>query len=564
MASVIRLLARWADLQTERRTRDVLHQEIADLVDPFGSDLILRPETVEGVRQTAKLFDSTALQSASLLAASLHGTMTPSTQPWLSLRMRDEALNDDKAVTDWLEEVARRIHLALRQSNFNTSVHEMYQQLVIPATAPLYAEEQPITASGQFGGFRFQALAWGEYAVSEDAQGRVDTCYHGVRMRRRTVVEGATPGGRWPRAVLPDGFRDTAARKPDERVEVLHAVEPRAAYGPGRRRAQALPWASCYVLVADRLLLDEGGYHEFPYMVPRWSKKSNRTYGDGPSHLALPDVKTLNAAKEYLLKSAPLSMFPPTLERDDAVLGDLDLTPVGRNVVSGQGPIADMLGFLEPRTRVDLTQLVLGDLRQAIKEMYFIPQLQLQDGPAMTATEVQVRWELMQRFLGPTVGRLESEFLNPLVERCFGVMARAGALPPVPEALRQPGMAADIDIEYEGPLARAQRTIELTAQDRVLQFAMAIDAANPAAHTMDVLDLDAMLRDRATITGLPSKILRAAEAVAVFRQQRDRAAQMAAQVQQGATIAKAAGDAAPMVKELQAAATGGANGASQR
>ena len=556
MATLTQILSRWSALQTDRQTRDVLHREIAEVVDPFGVDLINTTAPVEGTKQTSKLFDSTALQSSHLLAASLHGTMTPSTQPWLSLRIRQEEWDEDKAVMDWLEEVARRIHLALRQTNFNTAVHEMYLQLVVAATAPLYCEELPLAATGTFGGFRFQSLAWGEYGVSEDAQGRVDTCYHGVQMRRRNVVE------KWPGAPFPTGFVDKARRSPEERVEVVHAVEPRRMGQRATRRGTQLPWASAYVLVADKVLLDEGGYHEFPYMVPRWSKKSNRTYGDGPSHLALPDIKTLNAAKEYLLKSAPLSMFPPTLERDDSVIGDLDLTPSGRNAVSGSGPLADMLGFLEPRTRVDMTQLVLGDLRLAIKEMYFVPQLQLQDGPQMTATEVQVRWELMQRFLGPTVGRLESEFLNPLVERTFGVMARAHALPPLPEALRRLGAMPDIDIEYEGPLARAQRTIELTAQDRVLQFAMAIDAANPDAHTMDVLDLDAMLRDRATITGLPAKMLRAIEDVRAFRAQRQQANQMAQQIQQGTEIAKAAGAAAPMVRELQAASQ--TNGASQR
>ena len=51
----------------------------------------------------------------------------------------------------------------------------------------------------------------------------------------------------------------------------------------------------------------------------------------------------------------------------------------------------------------------------------------------MTATEVQVRYELMQRLLGPTLGRFQSEFLNPLIERVFGIMFRANAFLPAPE-----------------------------------------------------------------------------------------------------------------------------------
>jgi hypothetical protein len=553
VANVRQLLSRWEALKAERQVRDTLHQDLADYIDPFGSDLITRQQ-VEGSKQTSRIFDSTALHASSLLGASLHGTMTPSTQPWLSLAMRDEVLNDDKAVSDWLEECARRMHLALRQSNFNTAVHEMYLQLVVPATAPLFCEERPIGASGAFGGFRFQALSWGEHAIAEDPYGRVDTVFRITKVARRNVVS------QWPTAPFPTGFLDTAKIKPDEQIEVLHAVSPRAQYDSTKRRSKDLPWASCYLLTTEKILLDEGGYHEFPYMVPRWTKKAGRTYGDGPSHLALPDIKTLNTAKEFLLKQAPLTMFPPTVERDDSVLGDVDLTPSGRNVVSGQGALSDMLAFLEPKGRMDMAQLVFGDLKQSIREMYFIPQLQLQDAPQMTATEVQVRWELMQRFLGPTVGRLEAEFLNPLVERCFGLMARAGALPPVPEALRGLGQMADIDIEYEGPLARAQRTIELTAQDRVLQFAMAIDAANPEAHTMDGLDLDAMLIDRATITGLPSKVMRGKEQIMALRQQRQQAQSQQQQVTQATEVAKSAGAAAPMITALHQASQVPTNG----
>ena len=561
MPSITRILKRWDDFKAERSTRDTLHQEIADYTIPQQSNIIIT--RIEGQKQTEKLFDSTAIHSSGLLAASLHGTMTPSTQPWLSLRMRDEELNTVKEVADWLEEVARRLHLALRQSNFNTAVHEMYRQLVNFATGVLFMQERPLLANGQFAGFQCQSVAWGAYAIAEDPEGRVDTLYRVRRMPRRSIID------KWPKAAFPKEFVDKARQKPDERAEVLHAVEPRRdrAYtvkGP-KPGSKNMPWASCYLLVSEKILLDEGGFEEFPYMVPRWGKDADETYGTGIGHIALPDIKTLNAAKEFLLKAAPLAMFPPTVEKDESVLGDPDLTPGGRNVVSGQGAMSDLFGFLEPRGRLDMTQLVLADLKQSIKEMYFVPQLQLQDGPQMTATEVQVRWELMQRFLGPTVGRLEAEFLNPLVERCFGIMARANALPPVPEALRQLGAMADIDVEYEGPLARAQRTIELTAQARVIGFAMQIDEKDPTSDekAMDILDIDSIMRDRANITGLPSKNVRGEEQVEAKRAGRRQARQTQEQMAQTEQMAGAAGKAAPMLKELQAAAISGQNG-SQR
>ena len=45
-------------------------------------------------------------------------------------------------------------------------------------------------------------------------------------------------------------------------------------------------------------------------------------------------------------------------------------------------------------------------------------------------TEVLALQEQTQRLLGPTTGRLESEFLNPLILRSFAIMARSTASGP--------------------------------------------------------------------------------------------------------------------------------------
>src|SRR3990172_3344677 len=100
-ASVPQLLKRWQELQSERNQYADLWQEIAERVIPHKSNItkLLSP----GERQTRELFDSTAVDSAQTLAASIHGTMTPSTQPWMSFALRQEELNDLPDGKDWSE-----------------------------------------------------------------------------------------------------------------------------------------------------------------------------------------------------------------------------------------------------------------------------------------------------------------------------------------------------------------------------------------------------------------------------------------------------------------------------
>ena len=139
-------------------------------------------------------------------------------------------------------------------------------------------------------------------------------------------------------------------------------------------------------------------------------------------------------------------------------------------------------------------------------------------------------------------------------------MWRARAVAGGPAELRAAQEAGDVDldVEYEGPLARAQRTIEIQAQDRVFAFVAAVEANHP--QIADVFDFDQMARDRAEITGLSSKSVRSAEQVAEIRQQRADAQALAEQLAQAESVTKSAQQAAPMVRELNAAALAGGNG----
>ena len=566
MPSVTDLLRRRTALRAERDPYADLWQEIAEHVIPHKSNItnLLSP----GERQTRKLFDSTAIDASQTLASSIHGTLTPSTQPWLSLKIRQEELNEIGEVKDWLEDVARRIHAALRQSNWTTAVHELYLDLVGPAgMGCIFVEEKPPTANGAFGGFRFSTHGPGEYMIAEDAEGRVDTIFRDLSLTARAIVR------KWGDKKAGEKVSDTAESKPDQRFTVLHVVMPRDDYSrAGGTKRRGFPWFSCYIVVESRHKIEQGGFDEFPFLLPRWAKTTGEVYGRGPSHTALPDIRTLNTVKEFVLQAAPLAMFPPTIERDDSVVGEPDLTPAGRNVVSviGGQSLSETFAFLQTGMKIDLSQIVLADLRAGVRRIYFADQLELQEGSQMTATEVQVRYELMQRLLGPTLGRLEAEFLNPLVERLFGIMARAGALLPLPQALTQRGVELpDLDIEYEGPLARAQRTVELVAQDRVLGFVTALTTAmtgaavppSQVAAVFDVLKVDRWVRDRAEITGVRSDSLASEEEVGEIRRARAEQEAQQAQLQQAQQVAEIAQKGAPMLKVLDEAAGRQTNGA---
>jgi hypothetical protein len=272
------------------------------------------------------------------------------------------------------------------------------------------------------------------------------------------------------------------------------------------------------------MVVRTGGYNEFPYLVPRWSKATGEIFGRSPSYNALPDIKTLNKAVEIGLKAWAKAIDPPLLVQDDGVIGRVRTTPAGITVVRNDGAVKP----LQIASNWQITDLKENQLRTAIRQAFYSDQLQLQDGPQMTATEVQVRYELMQRLLGPTLGRFQTEFLNPLIERVFGIMYRAKALNEAPSIIGD----TKIDIEYVGPLARSQRMEEAVAIERLYQLAMSIGQIDPSI--MDNIDHDEAIRMRAKLLGVPKTIMKDINAVNDMREQRAmmQQAQQQAQLQQ--------------------------------
>src|SRR6185312_2834363 len=173
-----KLLKRFQTLLETRRLWEPTWQEISDYVLPQRNDVVVRK--APGVRRTEKLFDSTAIFAAELLAAAIHGTLTSSYIRWFSLQLDDEELNEIQEVGEWLDACASRMYLAFNQSNFAQEVHEMYSNLVPFGTGYLLEEEH----KDKPGQLLFKSIRLQDAALAEDAEGRVNTVFRSIPLSR--------------------------------------------------------------------------------------------------------------------------------------------------------------------------------------------------------------------------------------------------------------------------------------------------------------------------------------------------------------------------------------------
>ena len=132
------------------------------------------------------------------------------------------------------------------------------------------------------------------------------------------------------------------------------------------------------------------------------------------------------------------------------------------------------------------------------------------------------------------VGRVQSEFLGPMIERIFALMLRRGELPQAPQELE----GVDLQIDYVSPIARAQKSTLVFNFSRFLEQMTPLAQMKP--EIFDNIDADATFRWAHKTLDAPMETLVDAKKVQENRQAQQQAMaeqqQMAAAQQQAGTM----------------------------
>ena len=162
-----------------------------------------------------------------------------------------------------------------------------------------------------------------------------------------------------------------------------------------------------------------------PYIVFRWNKGSGEVYGRGPIFNSMAAIKTTNLTVELILQNAQMNISGIYTYEDDGVVN-----PDNINLVPGALiPVAPNSRGLTPLAgagRFDVAQLILSDMRQNIKKALYMESLGRPEGTPMSATEVSERMADLSRQIGSSFGRLQSEFVTPLLRRVIRILSKQG------------------------------------------------------------------------------------------------------------------------------------------
>jgi len=514
-------------LMEKRSTWESHWQEIADLMLPRKAEIT--KERARGDKRSTQIFDATGIHSLELLAASLHGMLTSSANRWFSLRYKEAVLNESDEAREWLEDSIDKMYLAFARSNFQQEIFENYHDLIAFGTSCLMVEEDEDDI------IRFSARHIKEIYVEENKKGLIDNVYRKFKLTVDQAIQ------KFGAENLSKEINNTHKSNPYDEVEICHIVRPRFSYDGSKQDKKNMKFQSIYFEHGTDHIISVGGFNENPYVVSRYLKSSTEIYGRSPSMNALPDVKVLNKMVEHGLKAAAKQIDPPLLVPDDSMLAPVRMTPGSLNYYRSGS--RDRIEPLNIGQNTSVTLNAENARREAIARMFHVDQLQIQSNRTMTATEVLQRNEEKMRILGPVMGRIQSELLEPMINRVFLIMLRNRLFVEAPAILAN----QEIDIEYVSPMALAQKGQELQNVMRGLELFGSLAQTMPV---MDYIDENGLVKQLVQTLGLPARMIKSDKEVQTIRMERQEAQQQQMQMQQQLAESEMAKNAAPLAKEV--------------
>ena len=515
-------------LMEKRKTWETHWQEVADYFLTRKSDITERH--TKGDKRNLQVFDATGTHSLELLASSLHGSLTSASSKWFSLRFKNSAVNDDDTAKEWLEDSAGKMFLAFHRSNFQQEIFEAYHDLICFGTAAMFIEADDDDM------IRFSTRHIKEIYIAENGKGLVDCIY------RRFTITAKAAADKFGLENLSRNLQAIYKNSMFDEVELCHVVKPRDIYDPRKIDKKNMPYVSTYFEMETDHIISHGGFREFPYVVPRWLKSSNEVYGRSPAQNSLPDIKVLNKMVEIQLQAAAKQINPPLLIPDDSAILPVRTAPGSLNFYRSGS--RDKIEPLNIGANNPLGLNLEQQRRESIGKAFHIDQLLIQESPRqMTATEVQTRQDEKLKILGPVMGRLQSEMLNPLIVRVFQIMLRGNHFIQAPPILAN----QEIEIEYVSPMALAMKSQQLSGIMRGMEIFGSLSQTMPVT---DYIDENGLVKELIDILGLSAKMIKSDDEVQEIRANRQEQQMQQAQMQQALDESQVAKNAAPAVKAI--------------
>ena len=401
-----------------------------------------------GQRRDDKILDETAVVGIQEFASRLQSGLTPNFARWADFVTGQEVPDAEKDdINNALDGVTDYVFEILQTSNFAQEIHECFIDLALGTAVLCVMEGDAVNP------IRFQSIPLPHVVLDTGPDGKVDHVY-----RERMIKNEDIPVA-YPNAVLTPQIAERITRNPESKTKILE-VSCRLYDDPNEEKY------GYYVIdVNDKAMImteTYTGVGSNPFIAFRWSKASGEIYGRGPALNALSAIKTCNLTIEMILENAQMSISGIYQIDDDGVI-NVDTINLVPGTVIPKAPNSQGLQPIRSAGSFDVANLILNDMRNNIKRALYNDMLGDPNKTPASATEVAERMADLSRKIGSAFGRLQSEMVQPLLQRVVYILQKQGRI-------EMPTVnGREVKIRSVSPLAQAQSNQDIVSLNRFLQ-----------------------------------------------------------------------------------------------
>ncbi len=503
---------------------DALYGEVYDWIIPYRRPGEGRTGPGKAARRLDHLMDSTAIKACFNGAGKLHQDLFPPGVPFFKLEAgplgklvaKADSEEARSAFTRNLEAITEQIAPFFQTGEWDASFGEMCLDLFAGTGVMLIVDgdgDMPV---------RFVTLPIDEIALGEGAYGVVDDLFWRSHHTRRALK------AMFPKGSFPEEFEKAVAK--DGADEPVLLCQDFTAEYVGRGANQRRQWR----FVAWLKDAPDGAppvvtavMKTRPFIAPRYYKVPGEAYGRGPAMIAVPTTKTLNKTMELTLKGASIQMLGlwgwrpgGAFNPEQARLAPGAMWPM-QSTGGVMGP--DVVRLDPAAARMDVSQIVLQDLRQQLHEMLNDERLPEGGGTPRSAAEITARMSrLKQLYLG-SFGRILAEIVPHVVPRVIEILAR--------RRLITTDIKIDrllVNVQAVSPLAQAMRAQQYQTAMEAVQLILSVEGPQGLQRR---LKTDEMFAEILADLGVAAKWIRDAVELKTFDAQASKAAETAAVTQ---------------------------------
>lgn len=456
------LYKRFQNAEKRRTNWRNTYKEALEYFSP-QRDTFDHPTTGAKRTNTDRVFDSTGQDALQKAVSTVHSNIFPPQKKWGKLKLGPLLEKEGGDRKQKLEEITDLFFTALHNSNFDIVVSEFLEDWLIGTGSMQMhkgTREKP---------FIFEPIPLNEVYLERGVGGTVGGRFRKWKLPAHLIKET------WPDAKFSESMAARIEAAPYDDVCIIEYTVKEKVKSKVITQKGGKSSAKDQVIDGFRYVVQEEKSKEImvnretkshPWITVRYAVSAGEVHGRGPVLSAHADNKTLNKTKELILKNGALAISGMWTVVDDGIINLENIVmepgakiPVASNPGNPNGP---SISRLPSAADFNVAQIILEDLKKAIKSILFVDPLGEIDAPVKSATEIAMRAQGIAKMLGSAYGRMQGEGAEQIMLRGLYILEELGMVD-------LSGFTIDgsnIAIQHVSPLAVAQDQDELTAMTR--------------------------------------------------------------------------------------------------